>query len=199
MVALRKTQPAPRLTVAQFLKWPDDPTGQLWQLVDGVLVAMAPASRTHGAILSQVARLLGNHLEASHSPCTVISNPGVVPRVLADRNARIPDVAVTCSPDTDADPLLRDPVLVIEILSPSNEEETWSNVWAYTTIGSVAEILILHSQELKGEFLRRGADGLWPENPLELRGTDEISLESIGGAFPLRAFYATTRLGREQD
>jgi hypothetical protein len=31
---------------------------------------------------------------------------------------------------------LTDPVLLIEILSPSNQAETWANVWAYATIPS---------------------------------------------------------------
>ena len=38
---------------------------------------------------------------------------------------------------------LADPVLLIEILSPSYQAETWANVWAYATIPSVQEILVL--------------------------------------------------------
>jgi Uma2 family endonuclease len=37
------------LTVDAFLAW-DTPMGSLWQLVDGVPQAMAPASPTHGLI-----------------------------------------------------------------------------------------------------------------------------------------------------
>ena len=29
------------------------------------------------------------------------------------------------------------PVLMVEILSPTNKTETWTNVWAYTTIPTV--------------------------------------------------------------
>ena len=48
-----------------------------------------------------------------------------------------------------------DPVLLVEILSPSNRAETWTNVWAYTTIPSVREILVLHSLRIRAELLRR--------------------------------------------
>ena len=68
-----------RMTIAEFLAW-NPPAGRLWQLVDGELQAMAPASRA-----------------------------------------------------------LADPVLLVEILSPSNQAESRANVWAYTTIPSVPD------------------------------------------------------------
>jgi Uma2 family endonuclease len=57
-----------------------------------------------------------------------------------------PDVVVV-RPQTgaDADPafgLLAEPIVVIEILSPSNANDTWGNVVLYTTIPSVREILV---------------------------------------------------------
>jgi hypothetical protein len=39
--------------------------------------------------------------------------------------------------------MLIDPIVLVEILSPSNEAETRANVWAYTTIPTVAEIVLL--------------------------------------------------------
>ncbi len=194
MIALSKTQPVAHLTVTEFLAWPADPTGRTWQLIDGEPVAMAPASRTHGTIQSEVARLLGNHLRERGSPCLVITAPGVVPRVRADWNVRVPDLAVTCSPDDPTERLLADPVLIVEILSPSNEAETWANVWAYTTIPSVREILVLRSLERGGELLRRGADGNWPQRGITLGPGDEVAVESVAGSFPLAGFYATTRV-----
>ena len=46
------------------------------------------------------------------------------------------------------------PVLIVEVLSPSNRAETWLNVWSYTTIPSLSEILILSSTAIKAELLR---------------------------------------------
>ncbi len=194
MVALLKSQPVAPMTVTEFLVWPADPTGRTWQLIDAEPVAMAPASRTHGAIQSEVAALLRNHLRAAGSPCLVITAPGVVPRVRADWNLRVPDLAVTCSPDDPAERLLADPVLIVEILSPSNEAATWANVWASATIPSVREILVLRSLERAGELLRRGADGSWPPRGIALGANDAVTLESIAGSFRLDAFYATTRV-----
>jgi Uma2 family endonuclease len=179
------------MTLAEFLGW-SAPGQELWQLVEGAPVAMAPASRTHGAIQSELGALIRNHLLEKGSPCSVVTTPGVVPRVRANVNCRIPDLAVVCSRYQIEESALTDPVLVIEILSPSNHAETWSNVWTYTTIPSVKEIVIVRTSEIGVEFLRRGADGSWPEQPT-LIAEGAARFESIGLALPVEAIYRTTR------
>jgi Uma2 family endonuclease len=130
------------MTVDEFLVWdPDDMTGRRWQLMDGEPVLMAPAAEPHGAIQAELARLLANHLAERASPCRVIAAPGIVPRVRANENFRVPDLGVTCAPPS-REVMISEPVLLIEILSPSNEPETRANVWTYTTIPSVQEILL---------------------------------------------------------
>jgi Uma2 family endonuclease len=151
---------------------------------------MAPSSARHGLIAAQAARLLGNHLDA-YPQCRVVIEPGVQPRVRADINVRIPDLGVTCTPISPDDKLLREPLVLIEILSPSNPKNTWANVWAYTTIPSVAEILVLHSTEISADLLRRDDGGDWLANPLMLAEGDEVALGSIGFTVPLVAFYRT--------
>ena len=193
MVALRKSTESEAMTVAEFLAWnPGD--GRLWQLVDGEPVAMAPASQTHGAIQNELGRLLGNHLAERGSRCRVVTTPGVVPRVGANENVRVPDLGVTCVSPT-LDHLLPEPVLLIEVLSPSNVAETRSNIWAYTTIPDVREILLVHSTRVGAELLRRGVDGEWPEGPATLGPDDTLVLDSVEGfSTPLVALYRTTPL-----
>ena len=190
MVALAKVHTS--MTVDEFMAWePGD--GHPWQLVDGVPEAMAPTNRTHGALQGQLGLLLGTHFERNGSPCSVVIAPGVVPRVQAGHNVRIPDLGVTCSRYVDEQPLLLDPVLLVEILSPSNQAETWSNVWTYTTIPSVQEILVLRSATVGAELLRRCSDGTWPERPEAITEGDLV-LESLGFRTSLAALYRTTRL-----
>jgi Uma2 family endonuclease len=81
-------------------------------------------------------------------------------------------------------------------LSPSNEVETWANVWTYATIPSVTEILVVHSTRLGAEVLRRDANGQWPDEPALLASNDMVTLESIGFNVPLRSIYRTTVLAR---
>ncbi len=182
------------MTVQEFLGW-DAPTGPLWQLVDGEPRAMAPPSRTHNGIQSELGRLLGNHLLDRGSPCYVLPMSGIVPRVRADSNFRIPDLAVTCSSYQQEEYALADPVLVIEILSPSNRAKTWTNVWAYTSIPSVREILIVSSTTIGAELLRRGLDGNWPERAVTI-DDGMLELQSIDFRTDIAAIYRGTRLAR---
>jgi hypothetical protein len=78
---------------------------------------------------------------------------------------RVPDLAISCTADAPGQQALPDPIVLIEILSPSNARETWDNVWPYTTIPSVREIAVVPSTRMLVELLRRGADSHWPEAP----------------------------------
>ena len=90
------------------------------ELVDGERRAMAPESTVHGFLQNELGALIRNHLREKASGCEVVANPGIVPRLLSEHNVRIADLAVTCSPLAPGQATLSDPVLVIEILSPSN-------------------------------------------------------------------------------
>jgi Uma2 family endonuclease len=193
MAALRKHPPA-RMTLAEFFAWnPEDMSVRSWQLIDGEPVAMAPATEAHGALQIEIGALLRNHLLARGGACRVISEAGIVPRVRSDRNYRIPDLGVTCAPPSSS-LMVAEPILLIEILSPSNEVETWANIWAYTTIPSVVEILVVSSTKVEAELLRRRGDGSWPETPDRVGADGDLRLASIDFTVALRDIYRTTAL-----
>jgi Uma2 family endonuclease len=195
MVALRKHPPT-RMTLAEFFAWdPEDPSVRSWQLVDGQPVAMARTIETHGALQAELAALLGNHLFARRGQCRVIGRPGIIPRVRSDHNYRVPDLAVTCAPPS-TNLMVSEPILLVEILSPDNEIKTWANIWAYTTIPSVVEILIVSGTKMGAELLRRGADGSWPEAPHRIETESTIRLESIDFSMALSEVYRTTALAK---
>ena len=183
------------MTVADFQDWepPADLAQRRWELVDGEPVCMSPPGVDHGAIQGELGRQLANWLIAHRPECRVVTTPGVVPRIRSDVNERIPDLAVTCGPIRPAR-TLDDPILLIEILSPSNEAKTRANVWAYATIPSVHEIVLISSTSISAEIFRRNADGTWPPGPLFLRDGAELGLESIGMSVPLRDTYRTSSL-----
>ena len=175
------------MTTEEFLRW-DSPDGYLWQLIDGLPVAMSPPSPRHGAIQNEIGRLVGNHLLERGSPCVVITTPGVVPRFQSDRNYRVPDLAVTCSAADLAGSMVSQPVLLVEVLSPSNHAETWRNVWAYMTIPSLREILVIRGLSVGVELLRRNGDGTWPDKPLAVSEGD-FTLASVELILPVTDLY----------
>lgn len=184
----------PPMTVEEFLRLPGDGTGTIYELVDGELRAQDAASDAHGTIQTRLAALLTNHIDAKRPGCRVVTTPGIQPRIRADWNYRVPELGVTCSPNRADGHMTPDPILLVEILSPSNEKQTWSNVPLYASLPSVTEILIVASTAVAAQILRRNPDGSWPRNPQSIAPGATVELTSIGLTFPLSEVYRDTHL-----
>jgi Uma2 family endonuclease len=185
--ALRPELPPPRMTIAEFMDWADTVDGR-WQLRDGVPEAMAPPSDPHGQIQAELAHRLTSHFRATGRPCRAAIGVGVVPRFRSDRTALIPDVAVTCG-SAASGRFFPDPLLLAEILSPSNESSSRANALAYTTIPSVQDILLISSTSISAELFCRQPDGNWPGKPEFLNAEATLRLPSLGFELPLRELY----------
>ena len=192
MTAQRKLPPM--MTVADFIEWPGDGLGTRYELVDGVLRAMASASDAHNTIVANLGALLWIHLRTSGLPCRVVNAPGVQPHVRADWNFRIPDLGVTCAPNRAGEIMTPEPVLLIEVLSPGNTSDTYENVRAYTTIPSVREIIVVHSTQMLAELFVRNEQGHWPANATEIGADDALPLISLNATLALREVYQGTHL-----
>jgi Uma2 family endonuclease len=180
------------MSVEVFLVW-DSADGRRYELVDGEPRAMAPANMIHGLLQGRLFRLIETSLLQRGSHCLVFVNPGVVPRVMSAHNFRVPDIGVTCAPLQPGQVMMTDPVLLAEVLSPSNRADTWSNVWSYTGIPGLQEILVLHTSRVMVELLRRDSDGQWPEEPARYEKGD-VDLTSIGFMLNLVELYLGTGL-----
>ena len=193
MTATAQKLPA-LMTVAEFLAWRGDGTGRTYELVEGELRAQDSASDAHGTIQGRVVYLLTGHLDKTKPHCRVVAAPGIQPHLRANWNYRIPEIAVTCTPNRPDVHKTPDPILVIEVLSPSNASDTWSNVALFSTLPSVMEILVIESERVGAHLLRRQADRSWPPDAeaVEVGGT--LRLESIGFGTPLTEAYRGTHL-----
>jgi Uma2 family endonuclease len=89
-----------------------------------------------------------------------------------------------------------EPLLLIEVLSPSNASDTWE-IWAYCTIPSVQEIAVVHSTRVQAEVLRRRPDGQWPEALERVDEGEALAFKCIGFTCPLVDIYAQTPFGKE--
>ena len=147
---------------------------------------MAPGSAVHGLLQATLAILIGNRLAEQ-------GGPAVIPRLHSDLNVRVPDVGVTCVP-LQVGQIAIEPTVLIEILSPSNTGATWTNVWAYATIPSVKEIVIVQSTRVEVQLLRLSADRIWPARPEMLGLGVRLRLESIGFDCSVADIYSDTPL-----
>jgi Uma2 family endonuclease len=182
------------MTVEEFLEWSGDGTGRRYDLVDGELRAQDAPSETHASMHATVAYLLTAHLRAKHPSCRVAIGGGVKPRLQAKWNYRIPDLAVTCGRSEKGGRDVPDPVIIIELLSPSNRTETWDNVRNYATLPSVSEIVVIDTESVSADVLVRDDKGLWPANPLRVDAGGIVPLASIGFEMPLNEAYRGTHL-----
>lgn len=156
---------------------------------------MTSAKITHAAVQGELRGLIRNHFVAKSSSCPVLTTPDVAPHMQDRSNMRIPDLAVRCSEPQVEQPTLTDPMLLIEILSPSNETGIWSNIWTYSTVPRLREIVVVYSLGIDAEVLRRHPDGTWPQEPETTLG-GVLILESIGLRAPIAHIYRTTPLRR---
>src|SRR5918996_551482 len=175
--------PAPkRMTLAEFLEW-DDGSDRRYQLLDGVPVMMAPSLEAHGELALALGAEIRTRLKP---PCRVISEAGIVIPDRAD-TYYIADLAVTCAPREPGRRMVVEPVLVVEVLSPSTSQvDRWRKVADYRTLSSVQEILVAFSDERRVEVQRRTPDGWRVE---DLIGRAEISLACCNAPLPLDAVY----------
>ena len=185
--------PQTSMTAAQFMDW--DGGGHLGklELVHGEVRAMSPASGTPALIQANLAGLIWQHIRAKKLPCRVGTEAPVQPQMHANDNVRAPDLAVTCAPPSSSK-IFPDPVLIVEVMSPSNEKATWDSIYAMTTIPSLAEIVVVDSERVRVEVYRKGADGTWPLGGEVSEGGGNFRLTSISAEFPISEVYAGTHL-----
>ena len=100
---------------------------------------MSPASRIYGVIQANLAYLLVSAVRASGAPLQVLTEGAVIPALNASGNVRVPDLIVAPGDDVRGDQVVTDPVLVIEVISPGNTDDTRDNVRAYATLASVRD------------------------------------------------------------
>lgn len=172
-----------RMTVAEFLTW-DDGTDTRYELIDGRPVAMAPVAASHSIIVVNLGHELKSRLKA---PCYAGSEAGVE-RPDRDDTFYEADVVVSCTPVTSGTAAIPDPVVVIEVLSPSTiEHDRGRKAYDYRRIPSVQEIALVASEQRHVViWRRRGAK--WEVE--DLIGDAVLELEAVGVKIPFAALYA---------
>ncbi len=178
-----------RMTLGEFLRWEGD-GGLRYELVDGVPVAMTPPRFDHGKLVAKLARRIGEALDVRPG-CEVATEVGVLPATRENTFYQA-DLAVSCTPQPGDQHQVRDPILIVEILSPSTEEKDRKvKLVDYRAIPSVREVLYLDCTRTYCELHRRmEGEDLWLTK-LDVSLDASIVLESIGAELSLADLYAT--------
>lgn len=110
---------AHRMTADEFIAWAmEQPEGRHYELLNGEVVAMAPERTVHTRVKFRVARRLADAVEAAGLPCEVFTEGQSVR--IDQTTVYDPDALIHCGSSLPDDGLgLSDPLVVIEVLSPS--------------------------------------------------------------------------------
>ena len=164
------------MTLEEFLRW-DDGTETRYELIGGFPVAMAPPAEAHRIL----AMRLGSRIDAAlavRRPCNAQIEAGLVRTDRADTYFEV-DIAATCEGNEPGRQAIKDPFLIVEILSPSTERhDRRVKLPAYRQIPTVQEIVLIASDGHYAELHRRSGAQWITEI---LRGADaRLALTAIG-------------------
>ncbi|SHJ16173.1 Endonuclease, Uma2 family (restriction endonuclease fold) [Hymenobacter daecheongensis DSM 21074] len=171
---MSQTQSPPRLYTVEEYQALEEASEQRHEYFEGEVFAMSGASATHHTIRQNCVISLRTSLRGRG--CKVYDE-GMQLAVAEGRYYTYPDVMVTCHPeDVNEERIMRHPVLIIEILSPSTADHDRS--WKfnqYKQLPSLQHYVLVSQHTCLVEWFRREPSGVWSFTPLgELTDTLEI-------------------------
>jgi Uma2 family endonuclease len=169
-----------RMTAEEFLAW-DETQPDRHEFVAGEVFAMVGGTDRNNTACLNLAIALREHLKGTG--CRVYATD-VKLRVEAADCFFYPDLMVTCSEADAAQRLIkREPVLVVEVLSPSTAAfDLGAKFVAYRSLPSLREYLLVDVEARRCDLYRKGADGLWVLHPSQ--GAEVVHLASVDLALP---------------
>jgi Uma2 family endonuclease len=171
-----------RMSLGEFLGW-DDGTDARYELVDGFPLAMAPPAEAHRILSVRLSARIDAALQ-NRRPCNAQTKAGVLRPNRGD-SYYVADLAVTCQPNEPGRQAILEPILIVEILSPSTERhDRRVKLPVYRQIASVQEIVLIDADSHYAEEHRRENDDRWMTELV--RGADAtLSLASVELTAPL--------------
>jgi Uma2 family endonuclease len=176
------TEPLPKpWTVEDFLEW-EAQQPERYEFIDGRILGMVGGSAAHATIKGNVFATLRDRLRGSLCRVFVESL-----KVVTDVASHYPDVVVTCAPVQPGDDQIKDPVVVVEVLSRTTADRDRSAKWVgYQDIASLQHYVLIAQDRRRVELFTRADDG-WhlriiraPAGRLRLSAIGvELSLDQI--------------------
>ncbi len=174
------------MSLDAFLAWEREQP-ERHEYVDGVIRMMTGGSLDHSTIASNLWAVLRDKLR--DGACRSFRGDA---KVLANNEIRYPDLSVTCSPIVGRDDIVPEPVVVIEIVSPSTErEDRGRKKLAYFATPSIRQYAIVEQDERWIDLYTRTEAG-WIDEIIT--GDAVLNLSAIGVAISLDAIYEDTEL-----
>ena len=159
------TAPRPahhRYSYDEYLAYERD-SGMKHEYDSGEIIAMAGGSLRHNALASRISAAL----ESGRQPGCIAFQSDQRVRILATGKVTYPDASMVCGaieldPADPAGATITNPVLVVEVLSPSTEQNDRGDKWRhYQRMPSLQEYVLVSQSHPRIERYRRLASGDW--------------------------------------
>jgi Uma2 family endonuclease len=174
------------MSLDEFLAWERDQP-ERYEYAGGVVTMMTGGSAAHVTIAMNLAFALRHALRGTG--CRPF---GSDMKVIANHTVRYPDISVICRPIGDRENHLSDPVVIIEVISPSTErEDRGRKKFDYFATPSIRQYAIIEQDERLVDLYTR-ADDRWTDEIIE--GDAVLKLSSIGVEISLDTVYEDTEL-----
>ena len=189
-------QPEPRLTPEEYLQL-DRASEFRHEYYQGRMYARSGGSLRHGIIIGNLSSELGIALKGRRC---VVAPSDVRVRVSESGLYTYPDVVVVCDQPVYIDgrrDTVVNPVLVIEVLSPTTEAyDRGFKSAQYRTLESLREYALVSQSEPRVEIFRRQASGDWLLS--ESTGMETACrFDSVGCTIALRDIYDKAAFGAD--
>lgn len=166
------------------------------EYVYGEVYAMAGTSDNHNRIVGSLVAALDNHLR--NSECETFF--GDI-KVRVDPNVYYyPDVLVSCEQNPENPYFRNQPILIVEVLSPSTQEiDRREKLLFYQQMPSVQEYAVIEQQKMHVELHRRQPDGRWITYYFNHDADETIEFQSVELTLTLGEIYRRVKFERREN
>lgn len=170
-----------------YYAWVEAQPRGRFELVDGMVVAMAPERVAHARTKGRAWRLLGDALAAADLPCEAL--PDGVTVEVGDATAYEPDVTVVCGEPVDGNAIAApSPLIIVEVTSPSNSRvDMTTKVADYLRLPSLRHYLIINLAKRVVLHYHKMPDG---RIETAILGSDALVLDPPGVSISVEALLA---------
>jgi Uma2 family endonuclease len=174
------------MSLDEFLAWERDQP-ERYEYARGVITMMTGGSAAHVTIAMNLAFALRQALRGTG--CRPF---GSDMRIIANHTVRYPDISVVCRHVDDRENNIPDPILIMEVISPTTErEDRGRKKFDYFATPSIQQYAIIEQDGCRVDLYTR-TDTSWTDEIVE--GDAVLKLSSIGVEISLDTVYEDTEL-----
>jgi Uma2 family endonuclease len=174
------------MSLDEFLAWEREQP-ERYEYAGGVATMMTGGSLDHSTIASNLWTALRDPLRGGS--CRAFRGDT---KIIANSTIRYPDLSVTCTPVRGDEDTVLEPVLVVEVISPTTErEDRGRKKFDYFSTPSIQQYAIIEQDARRVDLYSRSGDR-WMDEIIE--GDAVLKLTSIGIEISLDTVYEDTEL-----